>query len=107
MAENKRPESIATLVTLRSEPKHNSGGEPEMVLPGPKKMGVNFVALHSPGKAFDQLVIEPSADGCGKGRVGVRNVVSGIGDVAASNQGMRKRREFSNRDRDSRSEQNR
>jgi len=78
-----------------------------MVLSAAKKACVQLVALDTPGKTFNQLVVESSADGCGKGCVGVRNAVSSVGDVGRANQGVRKGRKFSNRDIHARPEQNR
>jgi hypothetical protein len=42
---------------MPSEPKHNSGGKPEIVLCAAKKAGMNFVALQSPGHALDEFVV--------------------------------------------------
>src|SRR5215469_1050189 len=92
---------------LSSEPDHQPGGKPEIVLGGAEKSRVQGIALQTPGDSRNQLVIKTPAYCCGKRGIGIRIPGRAIIRVPRTHQEMGKGRELSDGNRYSRPEQER
>src|SRR5262249_12027885 len=75
-----------------------------MILGTAEQAGVQLVTLQTPGDTFYELVVEPAADCVGQRSIARRNMIAGVTDVCGAQQSVGERAEFSDRDRDLRSE---
>jgi hypothetical protein len=78
-----------------------------MILRVTEEAGVQLVTLQTPGKAFDELIVQPSSDCVGQGSIARGNIIPSVANVRGAKQSMDKRGEFSDRDGNLRSEHER
>src|SRR5579872_6056436 len=90
-----------SLVAVFSEPYVDSGRKPYMVLANAEKVRVYVIGLQSHGKSLDQLVIQSAADCACERCVCIPLIVN----VRRAKQGVCKRSEPSNRDRNTRADE--